>query len=85
MNAIGADKDIALCRHPAGTFQRVDEIGCDASFILHKAGKPLAGDNRLGAGAFDKSIEEKLLQPATVDGELRHLMAGDRNQHSRTQ
>ena len=76
MNAVGADKDITLRRHAAGTFQRVDEIGRDASFILHKAGKPSAGDHRLGAGAFDKCIKEKFLQPAAVDGELRHLMAG---------
>ena len=75
MDAIGADKDIALRGDSAGTFKRIDKIGRDATFILDKPSEPAAGDDGVRACAFEKGVEEKLLEPATMDGKLWHFVA----------
>ena len=76
MDAVGANKDIALCSDPAGTFERVDEIGRDAAFILNKSSQAAASNNGVRAGAFEKGVEEKLLEPATMDRKLWHFVTG---------
>jgi hypothetical protein len=76
MDAVGANKDIALRSDSAGAFERIDKIGRDAAFILDKPSEPAASDDGVRAGAFEKGVEEKLLEPATMDGKLWHFVAG---------
>jgi hypothetical protein len=54
----------------------VKEIGAHAGLILAKMPEPVVGvDARLAEAGADRLVDDRL-QPAAMDGKLRHLIAG---------
>src|SRR5262249_35447444 len=75
MNAVGADQHVATRGRPMRAMA-IEEIGTHAAFILAKMSQPMAGvDARLGEPGAYRPVDDRL-QPAAMDGELRHLVAG---------
>src|SRR5262249_48265185 len=54
----------------------VEEVGAHAAFVLAKISQAMAGvDARLAEPRAHRLVDDRL-QPAAMDGELRHLVAG---------
>jgi len=75
MNAVGADQDIAThgLDMAAGA---IEEIGCHATFVLGEGAEPAAGVDRILAQPLLDGAVDHALQPAAMDRELRHVVAG---------
>ena len=54
----------------------VEEIGRHAAFILAERAEPVAGMNARFAEPCPHRMIDDALQPAAMDGELRHVVAG---------
>src|SRR4030095_9147294 len=54
----------------------VEEIGGDAAFVLAEGPEPVAGMDARRAETRPHRVVNDALQPAAVDGELRHVVAG---------
>src|SRR5262249_50783833 len=75
MNAVGADQHVAARGRPMRTMA-VEEVGAHAAFVLAKMSQAMAGvDARLAELGAHRLVDDRL-QPAAMDGELRHLVAG---------
>src|ERR1700720_1788192 len=75
MNAVGADEHVAARGRPMRAMA-VEEIRAHAAFILAKMPEAMAGmDARLAEPGAHRLVDDRL-QPAAMDGELRHLVAG---------
>src|SRR5262249_5904938 len=75
MNAAGADQHVAARGRPMRAMT-VEEIGAHAAFVLAKMSQAMAGMNaRLAEPGAHRLVDDRL-QPAAMDGELRHLVAG---------
>src|SRR5215470_9612093 len=75
MNAVGADQHVGARGRPMRAMA-VEEISAHAAFILAKVSEAMAGmDARLAEPSAHRLVNDRL-QPATMDGELRHLVAG---------
>ncbi len=76
MNAVGCDQQctVMAARSLAGSL--VDEIRADACGCLRPAAEMMAGEDVGLAKPFGRSIEQDLLQYATMDRELRPFIAG---------
>src|SRR5262249_39020253 len=75
MDAVGADEDVAV-RGGAMCAATIEEIGAHARFVLTKRPQTMpAEDTRFTEPRAHRLIDQGL-QPATMDGELRHLVAG---------
>src|ERR1700687_2963709 len=75
MNAIGADQDIAAhgLDMAAGA---IEEIGGYPALVLAEGAEPAAGvDGSLTQPLLDGAVDHAL-QPAAMDRELRHVVAG---------
>src|SRR5438445_3358650 len=75
MDAVGADQNVAA----RGVHMRaiaVEEKGRDTAFVLRERAEPAAGTDRIRTKAFDHRLMDHALQAATMDRELRHLVAG---------
>ena len=75
MDAVGADQDIAA----HGLDMRaaaVEEIGGDAALVLRERTEPAAGVDGVIAQPLDHGLMDDALQPAAMDRELRHVVAG---------
>src|SRR5262249_12867167 len=74
MNAVGADQHVAARSRPMRAMA-VEEIGAHAAFVLAKMSQAMAGvDARLAEPGAHRLVDDRL-QPAAMDGELRHLVA----------
>src|SRR5579871_756303 len=75
MDAIGADQDIAA--HGLDVVPRsIEEMRGDAAFVLRERAETVAGmDEFLAEALFDR-VMDHALQPAAMDRELRHVVAG---------
>jgi hypothetical protein len=75
VDAVATHQDVALGGEPLGlgTFP---EAGLDAPFRLRERRERMARVHRLAAEPVEHCLVEHALQPAAVDGELRHLVAG---------
>jgi len=75
VNAVGAHQHVAARGRPMRAMA-VEEIGAHAAFILAKMSEAMAGmDARLAEPGAYRLVDDRL-QPAAMDGELRHLVAG---------
>ena len=54
----------------------VEEVGGDAALVLRERAEPAAGVDGLSAQPLDHGLMNDALQPAAMDRELRHVMAG---------
>src|SRR5262249_23862365 len=74
MNAVGADQHVAARSRPMRAMA-VEEVGAHAAFVLAKMPQAMAGGGaRLAVPGAQRLVDGRL-QPATMDGELRHLVA----------
>ena len=75
MNAVGADQDVAA--HGLGVAAgAIEEISRDAAFVLGEGPQPAAGVDRVMPQPRFHGAVDHALQPAAVDRELRHVVAG---------
>src|ERR1700722_8317554 len=75
MTAVGADQNIAA--HGLAVSPRaIEEMRGDAALVLAEGPEPAAGVNRVRAQPFLDGAVNHALQPAAMDRELRHVMAG---------
>src|ERR1700693_1668057 len=75
MNAVGADQDIAAHRLDVAA-RAIEEIGGDAALVLGEGAKPTSRvDGALPQPLLD-GVVDYALQPAAMDRELRHVVAG---------
>src|SRR5882724_10254681 len=75
MNAVGADQDIAA--HGLGVAAgAIEEIGGHPTFILVEGAQPAAGVDRILAQPLLDGAVDHALQPASMDRELWHVVAG---------
>src|SRR6185437_4924696 len=58
---------------PAGA---IEEVGGDAAFVLAESAEPAAGVDQVGAQPLLDGAVDHALQPATMNRELRYVMAG---------
>ena len=75
VDAVGADQHVAV----SGAAVRavaVEEIGGDAALVLFEAAEPVAGVQAAFAEPRAHRLVDHALQPAAMDGELRHVIAG---------
>src|SRR5229473_1622577 len=75
MDAVGTDQNVAThgFRMRAGP---IEEISRDAAFVLAERPQPAAGVNHIRSQPrFDRRVNYAL-QPAAMNRELRHVMAG---------
>src|SRR5262249_57206203 len=75
MNAVGADQQVAARGRPMRAMT-VEEIGAHAAFVLAKMSQAMAGMNARLAEPGAHCLVDDRLQPAAMDGELGHLVAG---------
>ena len=54
----------------------VEEIGGDAALVLRERAEPVAGVDAALAEPRAHRLEDHALQPAAMDRELRHVVAG---------
>ena len=54
----------------------IEEIGGNAAFILAKRTEPMAGMDSRFAQPRAHRVEDDTLQPATMNGKLRHVVTG---------
>ena len=75
MNAVGADQDVAA--HAAAvTAVAVEEMGGDAALVLRERTEPVTGMDAAFTEPRPHRLKDRALQPATMNRELRHVIAG---------
>src|SRR5580692_1438512 len=75
MNTVGADQNVAA--HGVDmTSGPIEEMRGDAALVLGEGAEPAAGVNGLRPQPLLDGAMDHALQPAAMDRELRHVMAG---------
>src|SRR5512143_3741934 len=75
MDAFGADNDTAALRGQRVAINLFEMRNCLQSVVFDACAAP-AGDHSVRARTLQERIEQDHLQVATVDRELRHVVAG---------
>lgn len=74
VDAVGADQHVAVRGVAVGAVA-VEEVGRHPALVLTKRAEPMAGVNARLADARPRGVIDDALQPAAMNGELRHLVA----------
>ena len=75
MDAVGADQHVAVRGAPVRAVA-IEEIGGDAALVLLEVAEPMAGVQPAFAEPRAHRLMDHALQPAAMDRELRHVVAG---------
>src|SRR3984957_9373348 len=75
MNAVCADQNIAAYGLAVAA-RAIEEVRGDAALVLAEGSEPAAGVNRVRSQSLLDGAVNHALQPAAMDRELRHVMAG---------
>src|ERR1700758_3701379 len=75
MDAVGADQHVAA-RARGGGAVAIEEVAGDAGLVLAERAEPMAGVEAALAEPGAHGLMDDGLQPAAVDRELRHVVAG---------
>ncbi len=75
MDAVGADQDVTA-HGPGMRACTIEEIGRDAALVLGEGPKTASGVDCVRPEPLLDGAMNHALQPAAMDRELRHVMAG---------